>query len=73
MPEYRPTVSGMDTHPQTLLSVAQVCARLGCSRTTLWSLRRSGRFPSGIQIGAQLRWRVATVDAWLDGGGSVAA
>ena len=49
-----------------MLSINQVCELLGICRTTLWSLRRSGQFPEGVQVGAQRRWRQGDIEAWID-------
>ena len=34
-----------------LLSAKQVCAFMGCSRTTLWRKVRDGKFPAPVKTG----------------------
>jgi predicted DNA-binding transcriptional regulator AlpA len=55
-----------------LLSVSDVLALLGVTRTTLFVMRRNGQFPRPVHVGAQLRWRVSDVRAWMDKGGAQA-
>jgi predicted DNA-binding transcriptional regulator AlpA len=48
-----------------LLDKATVCARLGCSPGTLWSMIGRGEFPPATKIGGSLRWSDETVDEWI--------
>jgi len=54
--------------PITLLNAEQVMAKLGVSRTLLWSLMRKNGLPY-IKYGqgrrASLRFSAESVDAWL--------
>lgn len=56
----------MSDAPLLLLTFRQVCETLSVSRGTVYNLRRRGEFPEPIHVGAQLRWRRSTVEAWLD-------
>ena len=57
----------MSDAPPLLMTSRQVCETLGVSRTTVYNLRRRGEFPEPIRgLGAHLRWRRSTVEAWLD-------
>lgn len=46
----------------------QLAARLQLSTTTIWRMRRAGRFPPPVSTGVSgkaVRWRRSDVDAWL--------
>lgn len=54
-----------------LLSVADVCAALGCSRRWLEQARHAGRFPKpDAHVGRSPKWRRSTLEAWIARGGS---
>jgi prophage regulatory protein len=46
------------------LTVKQVIARTGLSRSTIWRLVRKGDLPSPIKIGRSVRWRESDLDKW---------
>ena len=49
-----------------ILRVADLQARLGLSRTTIWRLRRAGEFPQPIRLSANaVGWPVHVIDEWL--------
>ena len=57
--------------PKLLLSIDEVALMLDISRRHLFRLRSSGEFPEpDAMIGRRERWRPATIDKWVDGGGS---
>lgn len=52
-----------------MLTVKQVCARVGLSRPCVYRMARAGTFPPGYKLtpgdkGA-VRWDAAEVEAWL--------
>jgi predicted DNA-binding transcriptional regulator AlpA len=50
-----------------LLTLPEVIARTGLSRTTFWRVRQRGEFPAAVSIG-HLRcamWRSSEVDEWI--------
>lgn len=50
----------------TLLRVADVLARTGLGRTTLYRRMEAGTFPHSIQIGRhRVRWRESDIDQWV--------
>ena len=54
-----------------LLNGREVQDVTGFSRTTLWRLRRAGRFPEPVKIGPKAnRWRREDMDAYMKGLGS---
>ena len=63
-----------NNQPQTLLlSMSQVCSRLGLSRPTVYRLIREGDFPPRIKLGKNVKnyFRAADINKWvaeLDGG-----
>ena len=50
---------------ERLLSYKDVGARLGFSRTAVFELVRSGKFPTPLRIGRARRWRESDVDRWI--------
>ena len=57
--------NGAADEPDTLLSTAQVCRRLGIGRTTLHEMRRRGRIEA-VTIGRAVRFRASDVDALMN-------
>lgn len=50
-----------------LLSVNQLCERLGCSRTTVQGLRKRPDFPRPIHLtGKKLTFVESEIDAWIE-------
>lgn len=50
-----------------VLTPAQVCAAIQCSPETLRRLVRNGEFPaSESPEGRDPRWRLSTVNGWID-------
>lgn len=52
----------MDITTDRFLKPSEVCALLRIGRTTLWSLRKSGKFPASIKIGNSERFTVADIE-----------
>jgi predicted DNA-binding transcriptional regulator AlpA len=49
-----------------LIRLHELIERLGLSRTTIWRLERSGRFPTRIRTSARLvAWLEEDVERWL--------
>jgi len=56
------------TGPARVLRVAEVMARSGLSRTSLWRLERRGAFPARRQLSpGAVGWIEAEVEAWILG------
>jgi predicted DNA-binding transcriptional regulator AlpA len=56
----------MNTGGQRFLSQAEVTARVGLSRTTIWRLERRGLFPAHRQLSAnRVGWVEAEIDQWI--------
>jgi len=53
---------------ETILKTKDICARLRISRTTLWRLRQSGKFPQPTRVGGTnlQGWRESDFELWLD-------
>ena len=53
-----------------LLTINQICERIGVSKVTLWKWRRAGKFPPHTHDltgnGQDLRWSEDVVNAWID-------
>ena len=52
-----------------MLTVKEVCARIGLSRPCVYRMARAGTFPPGVKLtpgryGA-VRWQSEAVEAWL--------
>ncbi len=49
-----------------VLSIRQVCAVVGLSRTTVWRLCRAGAFPQPIRLSpGRVGWPQCAIDRWL--------
>ena len=48
-----------------LLSIADVCALLNVSRSTLLRLEKSGALPGRLVLGGQVRYHRQVIEAWL--------
>ena len=58
----------IDMNEPELLRRSEVEARLGVSRSWIYSEMRAGRFPEPVRIGTRaVRWRVADLDEWAAG------
>lgn len=57
-----------DTDAPRLLTLTQVCERIGLSRWGLEDLRNAGRFPKPVYLTdsrKSIRWVEAEVSAWI--------
>ena len=57
--------SAADEDPK-LLTLPQVCRRVGVGPTKIYDLIRKGRFPRPVKIGNMSRWPTRKVDAWVE-------
>ena len=49
-----------------ILRTKEVPGRIGVSRTSLWRLVRTGKFPPGIKLGPNsVGWKEEDVEDWL--------
>ena len=48
------------------LNATQIAQDLGVSRSGIFNLIRSGKFPKGIRVGNSMRWEYEDVRAWID-------
>lgn len=48
-----------------LLTVADLCALLQISRTTLFRMEKAGKVPGRLSLGGQVRYHRETVETWL--------
>jgi excisionase family DNA binding protein len=51
-----------------LLGVRDLARRLNCSERHVWRLADSGAMPAPVRLGALVRWNVAVIKEWIDGG-----
>lgn len=56
---------GAARDPDALLTVSTVSAIIGFSPITVRAWARTGKFPTGILIGRNRRWRARDVRAWM--------
>ena len=55
---------------EPLLGIAELCARLNCSRRILERMRSAGRVPRpDFQLGKCPRWKPETIRLWIERGG----
>lgn len=52
----------------SLLTDAEVAARLNISRSMLHKLRSQGKVPQAVRLGRCLRWSAETIEAWIKAG-----
>jgi prophage regulatory protein len=53
---------------ERLLKLVDVSARVGLSRSAIYSLIAQGKFPTQVHIGPKAaRWRKSEIDAWIAG------
>lgn len=50
---------------QGLWDIDDVADYLGVTKQTIYSWRTTGYGPAGFRVGKHLRWRAATVIAWI--------
>lgn len=63
---HTPAASDDTTDPEPLLlSAADVAAKLGIGKRTVWTWDAAGRLPEPVRIGATVRWRAAELDEWV--------
>lgn len=62
-------VAGVSSVP-SLLSILEVAARLGVSRSTVEALVEAGDLPAPIKVGRQRRWARVTIETWILEGGT---
>jgi predicted DNA-binding transcriptional regulator AlpA len=52
---------------EALLSRAQICVALGMSMRKFQGMLSAGEFPrADLRLGGNPRWRVATLNAWVE-------
>ena len=58
----------MTTQDVRLLTVAEVCARIGLSRPALYRRLAKGAFPPPVYVGERSpRWRSDVLAEWIEG------
>lgn len=55
-----------ETTAPKLLTVHDVCRRIGFRQSKIYLLIRDAGFPKPIKVGASSRWVTSEVDAWID-------
>jgi len=53
---------------EKVLKAKAVCKKLSISRTSLWRLQKSGKFPAPRSVsGTRFQgWRLSDVESWID-------
>jgi prophage regulatory protein len=52
---------------ERLLKLAALCKLLDMARSTIYQLKKEGRFPEPIRVGYRaVRWRLSDIRAWQD-------
>lgn len=57
-----------ETGSTRLLSADKLAERLDISVRTLWRLRAVGKLPAPIRLGGSVRWRLDTIQSWIEAG-----
>ena len=56
----------MQIQHQRVLSVKEVCQRIGLSKATVYRLQKAGEFPRPVCLSAgRVGWRENAVDQWI--------
>lgn len=54
-------------HPAQFLSLAEITKHFGLSRSTIYAMKRQGRFPEPLRFGLRtVRWKYEDLMAWED-------
>ena len=48
-----------------LLADREICATLGCARSTFWKWVQEGTFPRPLKFGGMSRWKASDVSAFI--------
>ena len=51
-----------------LISADELARLLGISTRTIWRRLSGGEIPKPVRLGKSVRWRLADIEAWIDGG-----
>ncbi|MHC1660598.1 helix-turn-helix transcriptional regulator [Stenotrophomonas maltophilia] len=51
--------------PSRLLRRAEVLARVGIAKSTLYSRISAGKFPKPVHLGSSVRWVESEIDSWI--------
>jgi predicted DNA-binding transcriptional regulator AlpA len=43
-----------------------LCEKLNKPKQAVYKLRQAGLLPPAIRVGGSLRWRLSTIEQWLD-------
>jgi excisionase family DNA binding protein len=60
-----PPAAPVPTADPLLLTIADVCALLNVSRSTIDRLDKSGKLPGRVKLGGQVRYHRETLEQWL--------
>ncbi|WP_242352404.1 AlpA family transcriptional regulator [Anaeromyxobacter sp. SG64] len=58
------TSTSSNTPGPRRLGIAEVEARLGVDRTTIWRWYRAGKFPAPHYLGERRSWFLGEIEAW---------
>ena len=51
--------------PSRLLRRAEVMARVGMAKSTLYLRISAGKFPKPVHLGSSVRWVESEIDSWI--------
>ncbi|HEL3778693.1 TPA: AlpA family transcriptional regulator [Stenotrophomonas maltophilia] len=51
--------------PSRLLRRAEVLARVGMAKSTLYLRISAGKFPKPVHLGSSVRWVESEIDSWI--------
>ena len=51
-----------------LIDVDELAQITGLSKPTLWRHHSAGLIPPAVRIGRSVRWRLATIEQWINAG-----
>ena len=66
IPPNTPDKPASPDNPDKLLTVAEAAQRFGLSASFLNKARMSGSGPHFVKLGAAVRYRVASITAWIE-------
>ena len=61
------TTVSQNSLPERIIRAKEVVELTGLSRTTLWRMEKSGKFPNRVSLGVgSVGWRFSEVNEWLN-------
>ena len=61
------TMPSSNNMPERIIRIKEVVELTGLSRTTLWRMEKTRKFPNRVSLGANsIGWRLSEIQDWID-------